>query len=196
MLGPAFVVSPGLLQKIYGARDDAAVRTGVGLNAAALLLFAIVPVLLGMMARTAYPVSARRSRRSRRCSATPRRRFSAASGWRSTAGWATGPRALRPLGREGRTGMCSAAAVWRPRREDRTWLATRRPRWKHSTVRAVSGPSSCRRTSDLDMVVDVDANDLPLGEDVGSGGQGTHRGLVKLLALGPPRARKLAEGAR
>ena len=55
MLGPAFVVSPGLLQKIYGARDDAAVRTGVGLNAAALLLFAIVPVLLGMMARTAYP---------------------------------------------------------------------------------------------------------------------------------------------
>ena len=30
MLGPAFVVSPGLLQKIYGARDDRAVRLGVG----------------------------------------------------------------------------------------------------------------------------------------------------------------------
>ena len=30
MLGPAFVVSPGLLQKIYGARDDRAVRIGVG----------------------------------------------------------------------------------------------------------------------------------------------------------------------
>ena len=55
MLGPAFVVSPGLLQKIYGARNDSAVRTGVALNAVALLLFAAVPVLLGMMARTAYP---------------------------------------------------------------------------------------------------------------------------------------------
>src|SRR6476620_9388260 len=33
MLGPAFVVSPSLLQKIYGARDDRAVRIGVGLNA-------------------------------------------------------------------------------------------------------------------------------------------------------------------
>ena len=30
-------------------------RTGVALNAVALLLFAAVPVLLGMMARTAYP---------------------------------------------------------------------------------------------------------------------------------------------
>ena len=55
MLGPAFIISPGLLQKIYGARDDQAVRVGVGLNAAALLAFAIVPVVLGMIARSAYP---------------------------------------------------------------------------------------------------------------------------------------------
>ena len=55
MLGPSFVVSPGLLQKVYGARDDAAVRTGVGLNAAALLLFAAGPPLLGMIARAAHP---------------------------------------------------------------------------------------------------------------------------------------------
>lgn len=55
MLGPAFVVSPGLLQKIYGARDDRTVRIGAGMNAGALLLFAMVPVLLGMMARTAFP---------------------------------------------------------------------------------------------------------------------------------------------
>src|SRR5262245_36515297 len=39
-LGPAFVVSPGLLQKIYGARDDRAVRVGVGLNAVGLLAYA------------------------------------------------------------------------------------------------------------------------------------------------------------
>ena len=37
LLAPAFIVSPGLLQKIYGARDDRAVRLGVGLNALGLL---------------------------------------------------------------------------------------------------------------------------------------------------------------
>ena len=55
MLGPAFVVSPGLLQKLYGARDDRAVRLGVGLNAAGLLAYAIIPVLLGMIARVRFP---------------------------------------------------------------------------------------------------------------------------------------------
>ncbi|HEX4566710.1 MAG TPA: hypothetical protein VH138_08750, partial [Vicinamibacterales bacterium] len=40
MLMPAFIVSPGLLQKVYGARDDRAVRIGVGVNAAVLLMFA------------------------------------------------------------------------------------------------------------------------------------------------------------
>ena len=37
MLAPAFVVSPGLLQKVYGAKDAHAVRWGVGLNALGLL---------------------------------------------------------------------------------------------------------------------------------------------------------------
>jgi SSS family solute:Na+ symporter len=55
MLGPNFVVSPGLLQKVYGARDDRAVRVGVGLNAACLMLYALVPVLLGMSARVLHP---------------------------------------------------------------------------------------------------------------------------------------------
>ena len=55
MLGPAFIVSPGLLQKVYGARDDVAVRAGVGLNALALLFFAAAPPLLGMVARSVYP---------------------------------------------------------------------------------------------------------------------------------------------
>jgi len=52
---PPFIVSPGLLQKIFGARDDNAVRAGVGLNAAGLLLFAAVPAILGMRARMLFP---------------------------------------------------------------------------------------------------------------------------------------------
>ena len=55
MLGPAFIISPGLLQKTYGARDDRAVRLGVGLNAAVLLVFAALPPLLGMIARAVEP---------------------------------------------------------------------------------------------------------------------------------------------
>ncbi len=55
VLGPAFIVSPGLLQKIYGARDDHAVRVGVGLNALCLALYAMVPVVLGMVARVQFP---------------------------------------------------------------------------------------------------------------------------------------------
>ena len=55
VLGPAFIVSPGLLQKIYGARDDRAVRIGVGLNALGLALYAMVPVVLGMVARMRFP---------------------------------------------------------------------------------------------------------------------------------------------
>lgn len=55
LLGPAFVVSPGLLQKIFGARDDRAVRVGVGLNALGLFLYAGVPALLGIIARVTFP---------------------------------------------------------------------------------------------------------------------------------------------
>jgi len=55
LLAPNFIVSPGLLQKVYGARDDNAVRVGVGLNALALLAYAIVPALLGLSARVLHP---------------------------------------------------------------------------------------------------------------------------------------------
>ncbi|HJN46150.1 MAG: sodium:solute symporter [Acidobacteria bacterium] len=55
MLGPSFIVSPGILQRVYGARDDRAVRLGVGLNGAALLVAGAVMALLGMMARTVVP---------------------------------------------------------------------------------------------------------------------------------------------
>ena len=55
LLGPAFIISPGLIQKAYGGANVSAVRTGVALNAVLLLAFAFVPVLFGMIGRTAIP---------------------------------------------------------------------------------------------------------------------------------------------
>ena len=55
LTGPAFIVSPGLIQKSWGGVTENAVRKGVALNAAVLLGFAFVPVLLGMIARVTVP---------------------------------------------------------------------------------------------------------------------------------------------
>ena len=55
MLGPSFFLSPGLIQKVYGARDDRTVRIGVLANAAVLFAFAFLPVFLGMIARALHP---------------------------------------------------------------------------------------------------------------------------------------------
>lgn len=55
LLAPAFVISPGLIQKVYGARDGATVRKGVAWNAVALFIFAFVPPLTGMIARALHP---------------------------------------------------------------------------------------------------------------------------------------------
>ncbi len=55
LLVPPFIVSPGLLQKIYGARDESAARFGTAANGLVLLLYSFVPVLLGMAACAAYP---------------------------------------------------------------------------------------------------------------------------------------------
>ena len=55
LLAPNFIVSPGLLQKVYGARDARAIKLGLGLCGAALLLFAFAPAVLGMVARLHYP---------------------------------------------------------------------------------------------------------------------------------------------
>ena len=52
---PNFIVSPGLVQKTYGAESERAVRIGVGVNGALLMLFAFMPVVLGLAARAAYP---------------------------------------------------------------------------------------------------------------------------------------------
>jgi SSS family solute:Na+ symporter len=55
LLVPSFLVSPGILQKVYGAKDHGTARNGVLVNAVGLLLFAILPPLLGIVARAFYP---------------------------------------------------------------------------------------------------------------------------------------------
>ena len=55
LLAPAFIISPGLIQKAYGGASAPAVRAGVAINALALLAFAFIPTLFGMSARAAIP---------------------------------------------------------------------------------------------------------------------------------------------
>ena len=55
LLAPAFIVSPGILQKIFGARDVRTVRLGVGACGVALMLFALLPPALGMVAHAVSP---------------------------------------------------------------------------------------------------------------------------------------------
>jgi SSS family solute:Na+ symporter len=55
LLGPAFFLSPGLLQKAFGARDERALTRGIAINGAGLMLFAFIPVLLGLAARGLHP---------------------------------------------------------------------------------------------------------------------------------------------
>ncbi len=55
ILVPSFMISPGLVQKVYGARDVKAVRVGVGLNSIGQAIFAFVPAVLGLCAFAALP---------------------------------------------------------------------------------------------------------------------------------------------
>ncbi len=55
LLGPAFFLSPGLIQKAFGAKDAGTLRRGVALNGLALMVFACLPMLIGIVARTLHP---------------------------------------------------------------------------------------------------------------------------------------------
>jgi SSS family solute:Na+ symporter len=55
LIVPAFIVSPGLLQKAFGAASERALRLGVALQGVVLLLFAFAPPLVGMIARVYAP---------------------------------------------------------------------------------------------------------------------------------------------
>ncbi len=60
ILVPSFIISPGLIQKLYGARDAQSVRKGVSWNALGLVLFAFAPAILGVIAHSQYPALANR----------------------------------------------------------------------------------------------------------------------------------------
>lgn len=60
LLGPLFVMSPGLIQKAYGAASAQAVRTGIGVASVAQLIFSFAPVLIGMSAAVLHPGLAER----------------------------------------------------------------------------------------------------------------------------------------
>lgn len=55
LLGPGFVISPGLIQKAYGAVSAQAVRTGIAVAGVAQLVFSFAPVLIGMSAAVLHP---------------------------------------------------------------------------------------------------------------------------------------------
>ncbi len=55
ILLPSFMISPGLVQKLYGARDVKTVRLGVGVNSLGQAVFAFVPPVLGLCALAALP---------------------------------------------------------------------------------------------------------------------------------------------
>lgn len=55
LVAPNFMVSPGLVQKAYGAVDERAIRIGLGATSVALFVFAIGPPLFGMIARVYDP---------------------------------------------------------------------------------------------------------------------------------------------
>ena len=52
---PSFMISPGLVQKTFGARSSQAARSAVLGNAAVLAAFAFVPAILGMATRVLRP---------------------------------------------------------------------------------------------------------------------------------------------
>ena len=59
LLVPAFLVSPGILQKLFGGANEAAVRRGLTAAGLVLLVFAAVPALLGAAAAALHPELAR-----------------------------------------------------------------------------------------------------------------------------------------
>ena len=55
LLGPAFIISPGLVQKVYGALNERAIRVGLVAAGIGLMVFAFGPTLIGMIARVHAP---------------------------------------------------------------------------------------------------------------------------------------------
>ncbi len=55
MLVPSFFISPGLIGKVFAAQDERAIKVGTALNGLVQLIFAVIPVFIGMAAFAAFP---------------------------------------------------------------------------------------------------------------------------------------------
>ena len=55
MLVPSFFISPGLIGKVFAARDEKAIRWGTAMNGLVQLVFAVIPVIIGMACFAKFP---------------------------------------------------------------------------------------------------------------------------------------------
>ncbi|MBQ3403423.1 MAG: sodium:solute symporter family protein [Synergistaceae bacterium] len=55
MLVPSFFISPGLIGKVFAAKDEHSVKVGTAWNGLVQLLFAVIPVIIGMSAYSCFP---------------------------------------------------------------------------------------------------------------------------------------------
>ena len=55
MLVPSFFISPGLIGKVFAAKDERSIKIGTALNGLVQLIFAVIPVIIGMAAFACYP---------------------------------------------------------------------------------------------------------------------------------------------
>lgn len=55
MLVPSFFISPGLIGKVFAAKNERAIKIGTAMNGIVQLVFAIIPVLIGMSAYSCFP---------------------------------------------------------------------------------------------------------------------------------------------
>ena len=55
MLVPSFFISPGLIGKVFAAKDERAIKIGTALNGLVQLGFAVIPVIIGMAAGACFP---------------------------------------------------------------------------------------------------------------------------------------------
>ncbi|MBQ7155925.1 MAG: sodium:solute symporter family protein [Synergistaceae bacterium] len=55
MLVPSFFISPGLIGKVFAAKDERSIRIGTAMNGLVQLVFAVIPVIIGMACFAAFP---------------------------------------------------------------------------------------------------------------------------------------------
>ena len=55
MLVPSFFISPGLIGKVFAAKDERSIKIGTAMNGLVQLVFAVIPVIIGMACFAAFP---------------------------------------------------------------------------------------------------------------------------------------------